>query len=489
MVSNSTAEYKVAADVIVSPDNDIVVKIKGGMYKDSITEQNRYATMSDVGEGGGGGPLVVPVNVKDSEGENFITFTRTGTGTARIATPQDDLSLRSARDITLIAGDDGPGNVYIGWGDATISPDATNRVATIGDIQSLTTGDFEFNDNVMSAEDVTMNIQAKRDASTLGSTIELRPFDGLVGLYGYTSPRTDTYTAGSDWDGDAIWASHGEGGSSVYLANASGIVTFLNETFNQAPVQFVSINGSDFYPYDGLSGNSDEATIYTFPGAPEAQTIVTSLAFKYQTRSRIEIDDDDEEILIQGIGLNVNLESTGNIKFRSNLNADSVYDWEMTTDGKLQLPGDGYIENVVNGSGEGGGADTLKLVPDSTLGSDQYIIIDPTDPNHIHIRAGGDMDASNANLILGAEDNNVVVSDSTNTVTINATEKVHVYGKLQLNNSLILTAAAPANSYGQAGDLQGMVAFSSTHIYYCVADYVNNSTNIWKRVELTGGSW
>jgi hypothetical protein len=56
MASNSTAEYKVAADVIVSPDEDIVVQIRGGMYKNSITEQNRYATMSDVGEGGADAP-------------------------------------------------------------------------------------------------------------------------------------------------------------------------------------------------------------------------------------------------------------------------------------------------------------------------------------------------------------------------------------------------------------------------------------------------
>jgi hypothetical protein len=81
--------------------------------------------------------LVLPVAIKDTSGDDFITFTRTSVGTARIATPQDDLSLRSARDITLIAGDDGPGNVYIGWGDATITPNASNRVATIGDIETL----------------------------------------------------------------------------------------------------------------------------------------------------------------------------------------------------------------------------------------------------------------------------------------------------------------------------------------------------------------
>jgi len=87
--------------------------------------------------------LIVPVVIKDTDNADFITFDKTGTGTARIGTPQDDLSLRSARDITLFAGSDGPGNVYIGWGDAVYTPDSLNRVATIGDIESVH-GDITF---------------------------------------------------------------------------------------------------------------------------------------------------------------------------------------------------------------------------------------------------------------------------------------------------------------------------------------------------------
>ena len=49
MTSNSTSEYKVIADVIVSPDEDIIINIAGDMYKGSISEPNRYPTMSDIG--------------------------------------------------------------------------------------------------------------------------------------------------------------------------------------------------------------------------------------------------------------------------------------------------------------------------------------------------------------------------------------------------------------------------------------------------------
>lgn len=65
-----------------------------------------------------------------------------------------------------------------------------------------------------------------------------------------------------------------------------------------------------------------------------------------------------------------------------------------------------------SGSGDGNGYSTLELVPDSNLyGTTQYLIIDPTAPNHIHIRAGGEQDNSNAELYLGAELNHVRVVD------------------------------------------------------------------------------
>jgi hypothetical protein len=74
----------------------------------------------------------VPFNLYDNNNDQLLEISKTGTGTTRIETIQDDLSLRSARDITLYAGSEGPGEVYIGWGDATYTPDSPNRVATVG---------------------------------------------------------------------------------------------------------------------------------------------------------------------------------------------------------------------------------------------------------------------------------------------------------------------------------------------------------------------
>jgi hypothetical protein len=76
-------------------------------------------------------------------------------------------------------------------------------------------------------------------------------------------------------------------------------------------------------------------------------------------------------------------------------------------------------------SGDGAGLDTIKLIPDAALhyndgnyNNNQHIIIDPTAPNHIHIRAGGTIDNSSADLFLGGERNNVKVSDGYDNVQI-----------------------------------------------------------------------
>lgn len=90
---------------------------------------------------------------------------------------------------------------------------------------------------------------------------------------------------------------------------------------------------------------------------------------------------------------------------------------------KILSPGVLYGSNA--DSGDGAGLDTIKLIPDSTLHYDfnnynnhQHLIIDPTAPNHIHIRAGGPIDNSNADLFLGGELTHVKVSDGYDNVVI-----------------------------------------------------------------------
>jgi hypothetical protein len=78
------------------------------------------------------------------------------------------------------------------------------------------------------------------------------------------------------------------------------------------------------------------------------------------------------------------------------------------------------IESLANSSSDGNGFSTMSINPDTSLESDQYLVIDPTGPNHIHIRAGGTAELSTADLIIGAENNHLRVSDGGNEVEISA---------------------------------------------------------------------
>ena len=113
-------------------------------------------------------------------------------------------------------------------------------------------------------------------------------------------------------------------------------------------------------------------------------------------------------------------------------------------------------------SGDGEGYDTIKLVPDEELrrnGSDQYVIIDPTAPNHIHIRAGGTIDNSNADLFLGGERNNVKVSDVYNNVQITTDFDGTSTRTWTFNNNGSLQL--PGSSNGLIGESEpGVVVFS-----------------------------
>ena len=67
----------------------------------------------------------------------------------------------------------------------------------------------------------------------------------------------------------------------------------------------------------------------------------------------------------------------------------------------------------------------------------------------------------------------------------NSTWTFGLSGLLTLPNGTILGANPPAHSYGKLGDLAGMVAYTTSTMYYCTGNYVNNSTNIWAKVAFT----
>jgi hypothetical protein len=426
--------------------------------------------------GSGGADLVVPTAIKDLDGDDFITFTRTSNNTARIATPQDDLSLRSARDITLFPGSDGVGNVYIGWGDAETTPNATNRVATIADIQSANTGDITFVDNTISSDtgdDIV--IENKDDDGIVKARITLDQSNEQVLI--------EAIASDSEWFNDTQWSTAVWAGSVVTITNTPDIINFFNNV--SGDVTRVSINDGGLITYEGASFGSGNMTLNVggTPVAEEDPLTVTEIRFYYELVSEINIDHDDSEFNIISRGMSMTIDSSGDLELKARDEDLSLYanddvrfttnwdnngtehSWRMSEIGRFELPGAGYIQNPVNSSGDGGNNDTIKIVPDADLlddsifNVDQYIVIDPTGPNHIHIRAGGEIDSSSADLILGGERNQVLVSDTDREVKIGTAsqETINTYLNTNTENStLFITDMSADISYGARVNIDGL---------------------------------
>jgi hypothetical protein len=207
-------------------------------------------------------------------------------------------------------------------------------------------------------------------------------------------------------------------------------------------------------------------------------------------------DDNDSEIRPFGeIGVYVN--EDGNIDKPELLMFDGV---RTHIKSKVLAPGILYGSN--GDSGDGAGLDTIKLIPDAALfrgdgiySNDQYIIVDPTAPNHIHLRAGGTIDDSSADLFLGGEGNHIRVSDGSKSVEIKSTSfsndesswrftaeltgEGNIPAKITFPDNTEQTTAwaggrvvsAPSFSTGAEGDRAGDLSFANDYIYYCIADY------------------
>ena len=205
-------------------------------------------------------------------------------------------------------------------------------------------------------------------------------------------------------------------------------------------------NGSSLWPdlpFIESSGNSNTADFIFTDDIENGQSII-SLPGDKQMRIESGADSDlyltaGDDLYIQtlGTGDDIHINAADDIRFSAGEETETAYFWRMDSEGNFQLPGDGYISNPIDSSGDPWSPynDTIHLVPDGSTENDQYIILDPTSPNHIHIRAGGSIDESSADLILGGEKNNVVVSDSSRDVFINTRPGIVINSYTNLNES------------------------------------------------------
>lgn len=158
----------------------------------------------------------------------------------------------------------------------------------------------------------------------------------------------------------------------------------------------------------------------------------------------------------------------------------NIFVGNQTVSGSIDFGNGSTIESVAASSGDGNGYTTLQLKPDASVSTDQYIILDPTAPSHIHIRAGGTQDASNAVLILGGENSNfavpagsnpyVYITANSNVWNFNTDGTLSVPGDITGANNLATTGS---NTFNGTQTVNGNVLLSATNPLV----YNNDATN------------
>lgn len=192
------------------------------------------------------------------------------------------------------------------------------------------------------------------------------------------------------------------------------------------------------YPAGGGGSASANIADFIFINEDEDVSKMTLPINKEMTIETTRDDDSDcdinirsaDDVFITAQGDDISLDAFNEVDISTN---DENYQWTFTNSGCIRLPGNGEICNPINSSGDGLGYSTISITPDAGTEDNRYIIIDPTAPNHIHIRAGGNIDESGADLFLGGEKNNVVVSDSARDVFINTRPDMVINSYTNLN--------------------------------------------------------
>ena len=363
MASNNSAEYKVVTDVIASPDEDIIVKVVGGVYMNSISAGNKLATISEVGGGGAANTGDITFDGVQIIGAGTASGDGGGSGTIELV-PDGDLN----SDQYIIIDPTGPNHIHIRAGGAQ---DASTTELTLGGEKT--------------------NVKVIDSSGRVIITTSSENFTFVLANQGITASSTFRNSSGLN-----LFNAVGSGWVAI---NPSGVIAQLQEwTFADGTYQF-SVNEANFF---------QPATNYTF---------------------------------------------------RNDDGFDGDRQWIFGPNGVLEGPADGGVS--VYGIGN---------VPGTylTLASNRGIDLNST--NNITLYS------SNGDIILNPDSSAFIYSDSPE-------NEIATVGDL-----VYRATAVPVSSIGQLSDVAGLVADDASYHYYCTGSY-DGDTHIWKRVAWDAGTW
>jgi hypothetical protein len=210
----------------------------------------------------------------------------------------------------------------------------------------------------------------------------------------------------------------------VWTFNEAGNLTLPGNTFavNYANGTQVSISGGNANTGNvtfsdqiviGTGSNDGTGGLYLAPG----NNSIANSALQYlrvrggDVVTHIHLDTGNNQFYDQYFGddakyVKLELGDTGNVVIGTDDANGNQYNWSFTSDGNLILAGGNcVIQSIANSSSEPlyPNTSTMVFTPDALLSS-QSLVLDPTGPSHIHLRApGANIDEPDANIFLGGE--------------------------------------------------------------------------------------
>jgi len=367
----------------------------GGIYYTQAIDNATAAATADT---------IVKRDATGNASFNFITANIIGTiqGTANAAT-----QLATARDFSISGGDitasaisfNGTGNVTLNaslnaipglaagsYGSSTAIPVVT--VAANGRITSISTSSI--------STEFTLNGDSGTTTISGGDTLTLT---GGAGITSNVSGDTVTF----DVDNTVVRSN-----TAITSQTIDGNITISGNLTVQG--SHTTVNTSTLNVVDPLiilaSNNASDAVDIGFAGHyTDGDSVARHTGFFRDagTKEYHVFDNYTPELVGNSIDV-------ANASFR-HANVQAGY-----------FKGNLIATTAVSDGFYGNAGAVLNLYPNQSYAAsgNQYIVIDPTNPNHIHLRAGGTIDASTAELFLGGENTTVNVSDNTKEVYIRA---------------------------------------------------------------------
>jgi len=373
-------------------------------------------------------------------------------------------------------------------------------------------GNFVFDNSTLSVDNETTYIKAT-DGGDDSVELMMDPYNGVAKISAKSGVQTPRfYASNPDWE-SATWTTIGEGQGQISFVNAPGIVNILSGELNTASNVGIYVNNMTIGSWNGASSSGFDVNIFVYgPNAENTtEASVDVFGFNYSFESKIEINNNENSMDITARDLTLNIRATedrdiniiasddatlraegddlflqaaDDIRFTANYSdGEGEHFWRMDSEGEFHLPGNGLIWNPRNSSGDGYGGDTIHLVPNDTDNeTEQRIIIDPTQPNHIHIRAGGVQDYSNVELILGGERAGVRVSDTNGTTVVQSKQEDYSWSYQNVGeggNVYVVATAMAEPDYGDFTIINGQK--------YVISNVVRDEQNGTTSYETTPG--